>query len=110
MQATFVQHSCCLSFNIHPIKTTCDDRSDSGIMCHWIKVSLRDPACLEASSLVVGVHNGSDSDGCDSKGSNGCCCLIGKGSEPGQAVMAAEAEMAARRMQWQLHEKHGRRR
>jgi hypothetical protein len=51
------------------------------------------------------------------KGSNGAidddigyCCLIGTGSEPGQAVMTAEAEMEARRMQWQLHGKHGRRR
>jgi hypothetical protein len=63
----------------------------------------------------VGVHNGSDCHGCDSKGSDGAiddyigyCCLIGKGSEPGQAVMTAEAEMTARRMEWQMHGQHGR--
>jgi hypothetical protein len=49
------------------------------------------------------------------KGSNGAIdddigyrCLIGTGSEPGQAVMTAEAELTARRMQWQMHGQHGR--
>jgi hypothetical protein len=104
------------SFYIHPIKTTCDDRSDSGNVT--LDHSLAQRCSLSGSELlVVGVHNGSDSDGCDSKGSNGAIdddigyrCLIGKYSEPGHGVMTAEAEMAARRMQWQMHGKHGRRR